>query len=820
MNVDPSSTKGANAILDEARKQVRTEIGSAMDALNPEILKYADKATKNRFKEILRAARNKVSGQVTKKDLEFVEQKVGGTYEGRSLLNALRKANVVTEVYSSGLKGGVSQFTDNFNPLPRFGRSYTPAGLLTGNINMGAAAATGGQTLAIQIPAVVGGRAIDAVTGRRSKVNTFIKKNRKKGGLDAPTGPKVEGRTAALRAAAQQQADSEKSAKQRRLEATYVAQYQEGQPPNDGGPRGTMFTAINAVDPTIQQNMTPREIDQMIDEILTRQEQRYSSRDDANAGIMLRAINEYRQMLETGRMSKDEGPLSTAIALVKDMLPRQRSQTPPQGGSPLPTGQDGPVGQTSPQVQQGKEDNRLFLIQMLDRVDASQASTVDKATLQQAIGDMRLNLGLDPVPKLKSIISKAEGNLTDKNLAEQYLKPYLDRVEMQQAAVKAGANKKKPKGKQNEPKQTTPPQEGKDSPSVGQGGSEPSPTGTPVLQTPPEPKANPDPKKPSEPEVKNNEPEAKAIIEIGKVGTKYENGIQDIDTALEVARELGIAVNLVRSGNAIKTATGEENATGVFVSKNSMKGYGGTVFSIKAGGTMKGKKRTSLEALRTLLHEMAHGMTLGDMDAKSRRDLNATVKNPMNNDYYDDAGSSNSYITSVLKPIIEAKGTDPRKNPLIAEILAVQESADAFIQNNPSETTRVRPYRTYLNMINDAKVRLNNSLSLKDKQTYEREIRILEGRRKKFKRYMESSAELAVDPLWVYMMNPKLAKDLMPLNSKMIREEFRKANNGKIRFYSHPLATILAVTMGMGMLAALGLEEPDEEVMPDGILTA
>ena len=251
-----------------------------------------------------------------------------------------------------------------------------------------------------------------------------------------------------------------------------------------------------------------------------------------------------------------------------------------------------------------------------------------------------------------------------------------------------------------------------------------------------------------------------------------------------------------------------------------MKGYGGTVFSIKAGGTVKGKKRTSLEALRTLLHEMAHGMTLGDMDAKSRRDLNAMVKNPMNNDYYDDAGSSNSYITSVLKPIIEAKGTDPRKNPLIAEILAVQESADAFIQNNPSETTRVRPYRTYLKMINDAKVRLNNSLSLKDKQTYEREIRILEGRRKKFKRYMESSAELAVDPLWVYMMNPKLAKDLMPLNSKMIREEFRKANNGKIRFYSHPLSTILAVTMGMGMLAALGLEEPDEEVMPNGILTA
>ena len=48
-----------------------------------------------------------------------------------------------------------------------------------------------------KIPAVVGGRAIDAVTGRRSKVNTFIRKNRRSR-VDDPTGPKVEGRTAAL----------------------------------------------------------------------------------------------------------------------------------------------------------------------------------------------------------------------------------------------------------------------------------------------------------------------------------------------------------------------------------------------------------------------------------------------------------------------------------------------------------------------------------------------------------------------------------------------------------------------------------------------
>ena len=156
---------------------------------------------------------------------------------------------------------------------------------------MGAAAATGGQTLAIQIPAVLGGRAIDAVTGRRSKVNTFIRKNRKKAGLDDPKGPKVEGRTAALAAAKQQQAAAKKQADDDANAAAFVAQYNQGLPPNPASPRGKVFEGINEVNPTIQQNMTPREIDQMIDEILGRQEARFAAMGNTkDAQIMLRAI--------------------------------------------------------------------------------------------------------------------------------------------------------------------------------------------------------------------------------------------------------------------------------------------------------------------------------------------------------------------------------------------------------------------------------------------------------------------------------------------------------------------------------------------------
>jgi len=656
-----------------------------------------------------------------------------------------------------------------------------------------------GQTLAIQIPAVVGGRAIDAMTGRRSKVNTFIRKNRKKEGLADPTGPRVEGRTAALRAAAKQQAAAKKDAGQKRLQATYVAQYQEGQPPNDGGPRGTMFTAINAVDPTIQQNMTPREIDQMIDEILTRQEQRYSSRDDANAGIMLRAIKEYRQMLETGRMSKDEGPLSTAIALVKDMLPRQSVQTPPQGGNPLPPGQNTPVDERPARVRDGIAGNRAFLDGLGTRVDESTASTVDKATLKQAIGDMRLNLGSDPVPKVKSIISKAEGNLTDKKLADQYLKPYLDRVEMQQAARKAKASRAKPKAKPNAPSQET---------GTGDQGGDVRPDGgtPPILETPPD--EGPKVKKPTKGKTKGNLPEAEALIEVGKVGTKYENGIQDVDTALEVSRLLGITAKMMNSGTALQKAAGVGRGTIATHNWNrNKKGFGSSIFFIKPFGSYKGKKTSALDSLHSALHEMGHALTQGNLDGKGEFGM-AFVKNMRKGT---DPVGANSYNFSVMKPLLEAKGTDPRKNPLIAEIIAFQESAKGgFTQNNPSESIQARPdIVRYLKNIQKAEASGDEAAQ----QTWRRNL-------ERFRTYTENVNELTVDPMWLYLMNPKLAKEIMPLNAKAIREEFRKAGNKKIQFYSHPFATILAAVMGMGMLASLGLEEPDEEVMPSGILTA
>ena len=451
-DIDPSSQKGANAVLNAARSKMREEIDANYKVLSKEVLKDADAATKAKFAETLRQARNKVSTTVTKENLDFVQQKVGNTQEGQALLNALRKSNIVTEVYSAGLKGGVSKFTDTFNPLPSFGRSYNPAGIIGGNINTGAALATGGQSLAVQIPTVIAGRGIDAVTGRRSKLNTFIKKNRGRDGIADPTGPSIEGRTARLKAAQQAQAVKSKAddlaAKQRakdeeaaRRAATYVRLYNEGAPPKSNSPRGKMFAGVAEAYPKFAKDKMPTDVDAKVEEVL----QRIEARDIASE--TRRAISEYRRMQKTGYMSSEGAPLTEVIGLVKLELQKDKAvdkaaaKTKSKRGKTKAT-DDTSKPQRSAAVQDGIDGNRAFLQTLSDGVTSdSTISAADKAILVDAISELRLNLGRNALTKAKDIVSKATKDLEVKTLSEKYLKPYVERVRIQQAARSARSKK-------------------------------------------------------------------------------------------------------------------------------------------------------------------------------------------------------------------------------------------------------------------------------------------------------------------------------------------------------------------------------------------
>ena len=831
-DVDPSSQKGANAILNAARSKLREDIDSNYKVLNKEVLKGATEATRAKFNETLRQARNKVSTTVPKENLDFVRDTVGNTKEGQALLNALRKSNIVTEVYSGGLKGGISQFTDTFNPLPSFGRSYNPAGMIGGNINTGAAIATGGQSLAVQIPTVLAGRGIDAITGRRSKLNTFIKKNKGRDGLSDPTGVSVEGRTARLKAQAKARAQAakdaekaEKAAQAAEVAAANVRMYKLGEYPigsdDKPSPRLAVYQAIEQVKPKHTLQQTASKTDEEIARILAEEAMR------TNSAKRRKNIQKYLKMLETGKSDMKDKPLNEVISIVKTAMLRKAMDnpqpTPPQGDQPTI-----PVKPRSPQVQDGIDANKAFLKSLRDGVENDTGITGDdRRVLLKALDELGLNLGSDAVAKATEVVDAARSELFRQNLADKYLVPYLNRVKTQQAARIAKTAKAKAK-KDDGPDQTpptTPPQDnGPSGPNdTGQSGSGVQGTGPAVLAQPepkptePEPKpTQPKLKKPTKASVKKKLPEAKAIVEIGKKGSKYENGIQDVATALEVAQLLGINAKMMNSGTALQKEgtrlsgrTVGPGTSGIHIWSESTKGFGAWVLGIKPGGTFRGEKVSDLSSLQTLLHEMGHALTLGNLDGVGeygRTKINNPLRSTSANIKRPDAVGSNSYNNSVMKPILEGLGKD---HPAIKEIHAFQEAGKAYIENNPSEKSDPRSgIGMFLKAINDA-----------EKFGLQSEKQRLMGALADHRDYTNRSAELSVDPMWLYLMNPRLAKELMPINSKMIKAEFDKANNGKILFYSHPFATILAVAMAMGLVAAAGGND-EEPPMPDGVLTA
>ena len=138
-----------------------------------------------------------------------------------------------------------------------------------------------------------------------------------------------------------------------------------------------------------------------------------------------------------------------------------------------------------------------------------------------------MNLGKNPLEGAEGIVGTAVAKLSDRSLAGTHLAPYINKVRQQQkgADVTIQPEPSEPAGNPA-PVEPTPVEPA------------PAPPAGPVLQpAPAEPKPKPKPK-PTPKEVNKKKPQAKAIIEIGKKGSKYENGIQDWDLALEAARDL------------------------------------------------------------------------------------------------------------------------------------------------------------------------------------------------------------------------------------------------------------------------------------------
>ena len=126
--------------------------------------------------------------------MNAVEQLVGDTKEGQTLLARMREGDELTRLHNKGLKGGLSRLTDKVNPLS-FGEGYATKKIIegAGKAALYGGAFTGAGPLgpAALAGVAAGGRAIDAITGKRSNVANYIKQNRDNAGVRETQSPSV-----------------------------------------------------------------------------------------------------------------------------------------------------------------------------------------------------------------------------------------------------------------------------------------------------------------------------------------------------------------------------------------------------------------------------------------------------------------------------------------------------------------------------------------------------------------------------------------------------------------------------------------------------
>ena len=251
------------------------------------------------------------------------------------------------------------------------------------------------------------GRAVDAVTGRRSRVDRFVNQN--VGGDPINVSPFQFPSVRAQRQAEQAELEEEMSSIDPR-EAPM-------------GWRNSMFgelqqsRANQGLPPIVFENT---DIDQAVNEL--REEGALSEQDLAD-------INE-----PMGRLRKP------TLAKITNRVNRNtRDRTPPQT-TPAPD----PLQQTrdaarQAAIQRGIEDNRRALDGLNEQVqNDNDMSKADKAKILAAMQEMRLDLGSDPVGKLQRIMRDLLTSGVPQPVVEKYVQPYVARVIEQQSQKRGG----------------------------------------------------------------------------------------------------------------------------------------------------------------------------------------------------------------------------------------------------------------------------------------------------------------------------------------------------------------------------------------------
>ena len=301
---------------------------------------------------------------------------------------------------------------------------------------------------------------------------------------------------------------------------------------------------------------------------------------------------------------------------------------------------------------------------------------------------------------------------------------------------------------------------------------------------------------PSDEEVKQQYDLARAPLQINKPGTRFENGIKDLDGIKFLADAYNINLTAFKSPNVMVRALNAKGAgpglSGAFNPRDNTAGY------LEAGTTRRDKSTvTPNQAYITALHEVTHGIA-GSFRSDGTQITDGPIK-PVNNlNKQKDPIKPGSFEAKIAE-FLELK--DAEKNGIVKELINLQDEVN-FVFND-GEIQAVRDLKQVKTFFETQKAALGPSWAKKWRPLIN-----------KHAKYVRSTYEISVDPILFYFFDPKEFKKVAPKTAKMMQDFFNKS--GKIQFFSHPLAMGAAVVLAMLMKQ----EQEDEERrrMPPGAL--
>ena len=330
-----------------------------------------------------------------------------------------------------------------------------------------------GGSLAYQIPIAAGGRAIDAVTGRRSKVNRFVKKNANRSGLATPVGTQLPQSKADIEKENKAQAKADqirynaeqdnKKFDQARNRMRYNAELEnrrfDKRKSEDAVKKAEAKAKLDRENAKQVADAKEKALTARLN-VLVNNERGAYTKDSPQGFIMEQTgldydgvelalsrlqdrypnnpdvtemIARYKQMFDGGykETGKTLTPLKNMLVNTIENDPQLKKLKKKLAKSKKKK------AEIDPRVQKGIDENKKRLSELKASMEADMSiSNRDKAILDKAFKELSKTLGTNPVAMAKMIIKDAKAEMDQPTKTNKYLKPYLDRVKAQQVKPK------------------------------------------------------------------------------------------------------------------------------------------------------------------------------------------------------------------------------------------------------------------------------------------------------------------------------------------------------------------------------------------------